>query len=130
MQGSEPTHRRYGTPLSEWINLVGDLDIDAVGLWEIIPAGREGFGLEGPALDDFVRRSLLAHFAYGAFPVRHVPGDPNVWTIQTNYGETPEAMADAIIKEWNAQGRPNPDLGDLWLATPKIANHPRPKLLK
>jgi hypothetical protein len=124
MGDSEPKHRLYGTPMSEWINLVGELDIDAVGLWQIVLAGREGFGLEGSALDDFVRRSLITHFAYGAFPVRHIPGDPNVWTIQTSYGETPEVMADAIINEWIELGRPDPGLGDLWLATPNIANHP------
>jgi len=100
MGDSEPKHRLYGTPMSEWINLVGELDIDAVGLWQIVLAGREGFGLEGSALDDFVRRSLITHFAYGAFPVRHIPGDPNVWTIQTSYGETPEVMADASGSKW------------------------------
>jgi hypothetical protein len=124
MKDCEPKHRLYGTPMSEWINLVGELDIDAVGLWQIIPAGSEGFGLEGPDLDDFVRRSLIAHFDYGAFPVRHIPGDPNVWTIQTSYGETPEVMADAIINEWIEMGRPEPTFGDLWLATPNVANHP------
>jgi hypothetical protein len=124
MTDAEPKHRFFGTPMSEWIAHVGELDVDAVGLWQIIPCGREWFGLEGAELDDFVRRSLLAHFVYGALPVRHVPDDQNVWTIQTNYGETPEAMTDAIIAEWVVQGRPNPDLWGLWLATPQIANHP------
>jgi len=122
MNTSEPKHRSYGTPMSEWINLVGELDIDAVGFWQIIPVGRDGFGLEGHALEDFIRRKLLALFAYGALPVRHVPGDPNVWTAQTSYGETPDAMADGIISEWNAQGRPDPGLGDLWFATPRHAS--------
>jgi hypothetical protein len=124
MNETEPKHSRYGTPMSEWIKLVEELDIDAVGLWQIVPTGREYFGLEGAALDDFIRRSLLEHFAYGAVPVRHVPGDPNVWTIQTNYGETPDAMAKGILEEWNDQDRPDPGLGDLWLALPRIANHP------
>ncbi len=48
MEDSEPKHGRFGTPMGEWINLVGELDIDAVGLWQIVPAGREGFGLQGP----------------------------------------------------------------------------------
>ena len=121
----EPKHVVYGTPMSEWIELVEELDIDAVGLWQVIREGRVGFKLEGPALEDFVRRSLLAHFFYGALPVRHVPGDPHMWTIQTAYGEKPEAMADAIILEWSLQGHPDPGLGDLWLATPQIANQPQ-----
>lgn len=124
MESPEPKHRLYGTPVSEWIKLVGELEVDAVGLWQIVTAGREGFRLEGAALDEFVRRSLLAHFAYGALPVRHVPGDPNVWTVQTAYGEKPESMADAIINEWINQGRPNPSAGDLWLALRRIADQP------
>jgi hypothetical protein len=124
MGDSEPKHHLFGTPMSEWINRVGELDIDAVGFWQIVPVGREGFGLEGSALDDFVRRSLIAHFAYSAFPVRHIPGDPNVWTIKTSYGENPEVMADSIINEWIEMGRPDPGSGDLWLATPNIADHP------
>jgi hypothetical protein len=123
MTGTEPQHLSFGTPMSEWISRVGELDIDAVGLWQIVANGRRGFGLEGPALDDFLRRSLMAHFAYGAFPVRHVPGDPTIWTVQTNYGETPETMAHAIVTEWIDRGRPDPSLGDLWLATPQIAKH-------
>ncbi len=59
-----------------------------------------------------------------AFAVRHVPGDPNVWTVQTSYGETPGAMTQAIVAEWIDGGRRDPGLGDLWLATPQIANHP------
>jgi hypothetical protein len=41
-----------------------------------------------------------------------------------SYGGTPEVMADAIINEWIEMGRPDPGLGDLWLAKPNIANHP------
>jgi len=121
----EPRHRSFGTPMSEWIASVGELEVDAVGLWQIIPVGREWFGLEGEALDDFIRRSLLAHFAYGAFPVRHEAAARTAWTIQTCYGTLPEEMAQAIITEWNDQGRVDPDLGGLWLARPEIANHPR-----
>ena len=66
----------------------------------------------------------LSRISYGALPVRHVPGDLNVWTICRNYGTTPEQMAEAILKDWNAEGRPDPDLAGLWLAKPEIANHP------
>ena len=117
----EPRHQSYGTPMSEWISLVGELDVDAVGLWQIVSAGRSGFGLEGAALVDFIRRSLLAHFAYGARPVRHVPGSGYLWTVQPQYGDEPEQMAEAIIAEWDAGGRPDPDPGGLWLAIPAIS---------
>jgi hypothetical protein len=75
-------------------------------------------------LDEFIRRKQLGLFAAGAFPVRHVPGDPNIWTIQTRYGDTPEATAHGVTAEWIKCGRPDPGLGDLWFATPQIANVP------
>lgn len=106
--------------MSEWISLVGELDVDAVGLWQIIPVGRHEFGLQGDALVDFIRRSLLAHFGYGARPVMHVPGSEFLWTVQHQYGDEPSQMTEAIIAEWDAGGRLDPDPGGLWLATPAI----------
>jgi hypothetical protein len=43
------------------------------------------------------------------------------WILQDQYGDTPEAMADAIIAEWLADGAPTPKPYDsLWLALPHI----------
>jgi hypothetical protein len=36
-----------------------DADIDGVGLWQIVPEGRDRYGLEGDDLVQFLRLSLL-----------------------------------------------------------------------
>ena len=42
-----------------------ELPIDAVGLWQIMAAGRGGFELSGTELVEFVRLVLLALFEKG-----------------------------------------------------------------
>jgi hypothetical protein len=115
MGTAEPRHQQLGTPLSEWIQHRADeLAHDEVGFWQIVPEGRNGFGLAGADLDEFVRRTLLSLFAKGAVPVRHVRESGRVWTWQKSYGASAEEMAEAIVREWVREGRPDPDLGDLW----------------
>jgi hypothetical protein len=42
-----------GTPMSEYIaSIPEELPRDAVGLWQIVPAGRNGFRLTGTELND------------------------------------------------------------------------------
>jgi hypothetical protein len=66
----EPKHLLYGYPMSEWIKMVAnELPIDAVGMWQIVPGGRHGFGLEGDALTDCVRRCIAELLSRGAVPV-------------------------------------------------------------
>jgi hypothetical protein len=116
---TEKRHRRYGKTVDEWIATTpGVLARDAHSLWHIMLDGREGFGLSGPELIDFVRRSLLALFAAGAKPVKG--GDKvYLWGRVTKYGDDPEKMADAIIDEWQKSGR-DPDIGGIWFATPNV----------
>jgi len=96
-----------------------DADVDAVGLWQIVPEGRDRYGLEGDGLVKFIRLSLLYMFARGAKPVRGRHGVDH-WILK-DYGDTPEAMADAIIAEWLAAGAVTPKPYDsLWLALPHI----------
>jgi hypothetical protein len=128
-------HRTYGTPIEEWIAMVpNELPIDAVGLWQIMAAGRGGFELSGTELVEFVRLVLLALFEKGAKPVTGATDGIHVWSL-VPYGETPSEMADAIIREWMASGR-EPDHGAVWFAIPEIyeskrlttENRPLPKL--
>ena len=96
-----------------------DADVDAVGMWQIVPQGRDRYGLEGGDLVKFIRLSLLCMFARGAKPVR-ARDDVDHWILQ-DYGDTPEAMADAIVAEWLATGAPTPKPYDsLWFALPHI----------
>lgn len=93
----------YGYTIAEAIRLIpGELPIDAVGLWQIVPTGRDGFGLKGPALKDFVRRGIDALLDAGALPVRHEPGSEFEWDIQRQYGSDREQIINAIIEEWQA----------------------------
>lgn len=63
-------HMLYGHTLAEQIQTVSDeLPVDAVGLWQIVPAGRYGFGLDNSDLAEFVRRCALALPEHGAKPV-------------------------------------------------------------
>ena len=97
----ELVHKKYGTSVSDWIALVpGELSRDAVGLWQIVPAGRDGFGLSGADLTDYVRRNIYALLDAGAVPVKSVPGSGYEWVRQSQYGATRGEIAEAIIREW------------------------------
>ena len=55
----EPRHKYYGDLLSDYIvQVANELPVDAVGMWQIVPGGRHGFGFEGDALTDYVRRCI------------------------------------------------------------------------
>jgi hypothetical protein len=116
----EPRHKLYGRPMSEWIALVpGELDVDAVGLWQIVPAGVDGFGLQGEELIEYVRRNIRALLQAGAVPVRHEPGSTFEWTHQKQYGSEREEIIEAIIREWLVLGNdPMILAGEVWFARP------------
>src|SRR4051795_6106742 len=66
----EPREWRSGETLSEYIKQVAnELPVDAVGMWQIVPGGRHGFGLEGEALTGYVRRCIAELLSRGAVPV-------------------------------------------------------------
>lgn len=107
----EPIDKYFGTPMSEWIARVpNELDMDAVGLWQIIPVGIDSFGLSGARLDNFVRRCIIALLRRGAVPVRS-PSGPTA----TEYQGSHEEIANQIIQEWKA-GTPVADHDGLWFA--------------
>lgn len=114
-------HKTYGHTVQEQISFFpGELPVDAVGLWQIVPSGRDAFGLTGAELDDFVRRSVLALLAAGAVPVRHKPGSDFEWDQQPQYGHSPDGIADAIVSEWHKM--PDDQLalvGEVWFALPR-----------
>jgi hypothetical protein len=115
----------FGSTIDEWIStLPGELTVDAVGLWQIVTFGREGFGLSGDQLTDFVRQGIERVFAKGAKPVVGAMDGIHVWTT-VNYGDIPEVASNAIIAEWQTLGR-DPDEGDVWFALPHIFNGLRP----
>lgn len=120
----EPRNKYYGETMSEAISLVsGELPIDAVGMWQIVPKGRDGFDLTGDALVDFIRKCIHALLAAGAVPVRGGKGTGYEWVAQTQYGTTKEEITENVIREWQAM--PDDPLvlcGDgVWFARPDPA---------
>ena len=99
----ELRHKKTGEPLSLVVSQYpGELDIDAVGIWQIVPGGRTDFDLSGDALDDYVRRAILALLEAGAVPVRHIAGSNYEWVYQPQYGDLPSEIAANVIAEWHS----------------------------
>jgi hypothetical protein len=111
--------RVYGQTIADYIETVsGELPIDAVGLWQIVPAGRLGFQLDGDDLTEFVSRCVSALLEHGAKPVVGGGGTNYDWIYQPQYGEMTEDILPSVIKEWLANGAPDCDPGGLWFALP------------
>jgi hypothetical protein len=111
--------RFYGCTIDEYVEKVpNELPVDAVGLWQIVSFGRQGFGLSGDELTDFVRRCLSGIFARGAKPVQGALDGIHVWTL-VPYGDRPAETIQAIVEEWKASGH-DPDPGGIWFALPHV----------
>lgn len=111
--------RIFGQTIAEYIQTIpGELPIDAVGLWQIIPAGRERFSLETEDLTEFVYRCVLALLQRGAKPVVGGHGTKYDWILQTQYGKENEEIAHAVVAEWVTSGRNDCDPGGIWFALP------------
>jgi hypothetical protein len=118
---NEPVDKIYGTSMSEHIALVpGELPRDAVGLWQIVPAGVVRFGLSGQDLTDYVRRNIFALVDAGAVPVKAAVGSGYEWDRMYQFGNTRELIAAAVIAEWQRIGNDPGDLaGSIWFALPR-----------
>lgn len=118
----EPRERYYGTPMGEWMEQVAnELPYDAVGLWKIVPDGRIGFGFEGQALTEYVRRQIAVLLARGAAPVIGGADKGHHWIVQRQYGAGPQEITENVVREWLARGGTDEDPGWLWFALPKNA---------
>jgi hypothetical protein len=94
------------------------LAIDAIGLWQIVAAGRDNFELTGTDLLNYVRRHILNLLENGAKPVKAAMDGVHFWKI-VDYGNNPEKIAGAIISEWLESGG-EIDPGGVWFALPHI----------
>lgn len=118
----EPRDRRSDETMSEIIVQYGnELKSDAVWTWQLVAAGREGFGLEGDALADFMRRCIKELLSRGAVPVYGGGGTKHHWIVQRQYGTRPEEILKNVMDEWLAQGAPVDAPGELWFALPERA---------
>lgn len=111
MQDGEPRHSIYGTTLTDWIAQVpAELKADAVGLFQPVVAGTEGFGLDGIQLDDFVRRCIVALLDAGAVPTIALD---NRWPRAPGYNGSSEEIASQIVGQWR-RGEIRADHDGLW----------------
>jgi hypothetical protein len=117
---NEKRHKNYGHSIGEQIAFFrAELDTDAVGLWQIVPSGRDAFGLGSKELDEFVLSCIVALLVDGAVPVRHVADSDFEWDQQHQYGQDPIEIAMAIVDEWH--GLPDDPIalaGGVWFARP------------
>lgn len=114
----EPIDRYFGIPMSEWIARVpNELEVDAVGLWQIIPVGIDSFGLSGSALDDFTRRCIIELLDRGAVPVEAAKTASGWVSIQQYHGSHRD-IVDLIISDWKS-GKITVDQDSVWFALPE-----------
>ncbi|RVD60041.1 hypothetical protein EN828_08985 [Mesorhizobium sp. M2D.F.Ca.ET.185.01.1.1] len=111
-------HRRYDMSAAEWVTLVpNELDIDAVGLCQVIPVGRHEFGLDGEDLETFTRKALKGLLAKGAIPIT---GRGQSWVAEHKYGTGPEEIIETVVKIWLSKDMRDPDVGDVWFGTTAV----------
>jgi hypothetical protein len=109
----EPIDKYFGISMSEWISRIpNELEVDAVGLWQIIPVGIDSFGLSDEALEDFAYRCIVALLQRGAIPVRSVSGVSG-WVPEATYQGSHEEVANKIINDWKSH-KLVPDHDGLW----------------
>ena len=93
-------HIKSGMQDSEWFQLsVEESRSDPIGLWEIVKTGRQGFGLEGQALERFVYDYVLAMLKGGSNPIVGDRSCASGWQPVFHYGtdaETTAAQSDAL----------------------------------
>jgi hypothetical protein len=117
----EPRHRYFGDRMSDYIvQVANELPDDAVGMWQIVPGGRRGFGLEGEALTDYVRRCIAELLSRGAIPVIGGADKGYYWIHQPQYGTQPAEIIEGVVAEWLANGARDEDPGGLWFALPEM----------
>jgi hypothetical protein len=126
----------YGNTIEERIEMYPhELPIDAVGLWQIVSFGYDGFNLRGDDLIDFTRRCIIRLLEYGAKPVHGGKGTGYDWVLQPQYGKTSNEITDLVIAAWLAAGGGEPkdagwqdfenpaNPGGVWFALPKCGRY-------
>ena len=100
----------FGTPIDEWIERVpNELEIDSVGLWQIVPALMDSFGLSGEVLEFYTRRTIEGLIKRGAYPVEYPDSGPVRKDLLTN--GTPDVKK---IMAYIASLERPPTVEDVW----------------
>lgn len=84
----------------------------------MVRTGYNRIGLTKGEMVDFLRLCIFELYRIGARPATS-PSDRPAWFITDQYGATSEAIADAMIGEWLAEGAPRQvDWGRWWFSWP------------
>ncbi len=109
----------FGIPMSEWISRIpNNLEYDIVGLWEIIPTGRERFDLAGDDLVDFVRRCFVGVLDHGGKFKCGLNDHPN-WKSIEDFSGTSAEIASRLVDAWT-RSETEPDWYELWFESNKV----------
>lgn len=81
---------------------------DLVGIWAIVSIGRDGYGLDGGDLREFVLLYVATLIAHGGIVIEGARDGVHYWKHATRYGKTPVEIAESVVREWIAQGEPDP----------------------
>lgn len=109
----------FGLSTDEHISQsVDELKRDAVGLWQIVSFGRQGFEMQGEELVVYVRRHLKALVEAGAKPVSGSHDGSRTW-VELPYAGAADQQIETIIAEWLNSGV-DPDAGGIWFALPHV----------
>ena len=88
-------------------------------MWQVVRAGREGFGLAGIDLDGFVRDFITELVKSGADPVVGDRAAQSGWSLFLRYGGDPVHVADALVNDWHG-ANVDPDVDGVWFAFPSV----------
>jgi hypothetical protein len=114
------THLRIGISDGEWIQRsLDEARSDPVGMWQMVRAGRDGFGLTGVDLHDFVRNFIVEMVAGGAVPIIGDKSAPFGWSRVSSHGVKPVDVASSLVNEWTQSGG-EPDVDGVWFAFPSV----------
>ena len=105
---------------------LNELNEDAIGLWQFV-GDKLLFDFTDEELEEYLYIAIKRLIDIGAKPVVMSSGK-YLWDIQTKYGNTPEEIANNIIKEWREkQNTENTidDLNGLWFATENVYSERR-----
>jgi len=104
-------HRTGGFPISRYLQSAHkELDRDLTGLWNVVPAGRYGYELKDADLREFLVYAIIQLLEYGGKVIEQQGSTKVYWEETTRFGTAPEEIAFNIVKEWNAQGEPDPEV--------------------
>ncbi|WP_431286655.1 hypothetical protein [Roseateles chitinivorans] len=92
---------------------------DPIGMWQMVRAGREGFGLSGAPLEDFVQRFITEMITGGAEPIVGDDAAEFGWISADRPGGSPKETAEALVEEWTRSGV-DPDVDGVWFAFPQV----------